>query len=118
MEQNSYGWMSRQLAEQSPIMITPITLQRLLKRGYEPLLAYYEKISPQLNEPMYTRPVRTVVGEVHLIGKLSVRLPTRCVLWLCKQHNCDKDGSRSSNKDIQVFLLNHYYDALPVMARC
>ncbi len=38
-----------------------ILLQRLLKRGYEPLLAYYEKISPQLNEPLYTRPVRTVV---------------------------------------------------------
>jgi hypothetical protein len=46
------------------------------------------------------------------------RPSTRCVLWLHEQHNCDKDGSRPSNKDIQVFLLNHYYDALAVMARC
>ena len=67
----------RQVVEQNSIMITTTTLQRLLKRRYEPLLSYYEKISPQLNEPLYTRPVRTVVREVHLIGKLSVRLPTR-----------------------------------------
>ncbi len=42
-------------------MITTITLERLRKRGYEAMLDYYSKVSPQLNEPLYTRPVRTVV---------------------------------------------------------
>jgi RNA-directed DNA polymerase len=32
-----------------------------MKRGYEPMLDYYLKIAPHLNEPLYTRPVRTVV---------------------------------------------------------
>jgi RNA-directed DNA polymerase len=45
----------------SPIMVTTITVERLIKRGYESMLSYYEKVSPQLNEPLYTRPVRTVV---------------------------------------------------------
>ena len=45
----------------SPILVTTITLERLHKRGYEDLLSYYEKIAPHLNEPLYTRPVRTVV---------------------------------------------------------
>jgi hypothetical protein len=31
------------------------------KRGYESLFSYYEKVSPKFNEPLYTRPVRTVV---------------------------------------------------------
>ena len=51
------GWA----VAQSPIMVTTITLERLRKRGYESLLTYYEQVSPQLNEPLYTRPVRTVV---------------------------------------------------------
>jgi group II intron reverse transcriptase/maturase len=46
---------------QSPILGTTITLERLRKRGYEAMLDYYLKVSPQLNEPLYTRPVRTVV---------------------------------------------------------
>ena len=46
---------------QSPILGTTITIDRLLKRGYVSLLEIYKKISPQLNEPLYTRPVRTVV---------------------------------------------------------
>ncbi len=50
------GWA----VAQSPILVTTITLERLKKRGYEPLLDYYFKVSPQLNEPLYTRPVRTV----------------------------------------------------------
>jgi len=45
----------------SPILFTTITLERLHKRGYEAMLPYYEKIAPHLNEPLYTRPVRTVV---------------------------------------------------------
>jgi hypothetical protein len=31
------------------------------KTGYEAMLDYYLKVSPQFNEPLYTRPVRTVV---------------------------------------------------------
>ena len=51
------GWA----VAQSPIMITTVTLERLHKRGYESMLDYYTRVSPQLNEPLYTRPVRTVV---------------------------------------------------------
>ncbi len=51
------GWA----VAQSPILVTTITLERLRKRGYESLLELYEKIAPHLNEPLYTRPVRTVV---------------------------------------------------------
>ena len=51
------GWS----VAQSPILNTTITLKRLKKRGYESMLEYYSKVSPQFNEPLYTRPVRTVV---------------------------------------------------------
>lgn len=51
------GWV----VAQSPILGTTITLDRLKKRGYISLLDIYKHISPQLNEPLYTRPVRTVV---------------------------------------------------------
>ncbi len=64
-QQHAFAWsrtrMGRWAVAQSPIMITTITLERLHKRGYEALLDYYLKVSPQLNEPLYTRPVRTVV---------------------------------------------------------
>ena len=33
---------------QSPILVTTITLKRLVKRGYEALLDYYRKVSPQI----------------------------------------------------------------------
>lgn len=46
---------------QSPILGTTITLERLSKRGYTSLLEIYKQISPKLNEPLYTRPVRAVV---------------------------------------------------------
>ena len=46
------GWA----VAQSPILVTTITLERLRKRGYESMLDYYFKVSPQLNEPLYTRP--------------------------------------------------------------
>ena len=46
---------------QSPILGTTITLERLKKRGYVPMLDIYKLISPQLNEPLLTRPVRAVV---------------------------------------------------------
>ena len=51
------GWA----VAQSPILTTTITLERLKKRGYQSMLDYYFKVNPQLNEPLYTRPVRTVV---------------------------------------------------------
>ena len=51
---------------QSPILGTTITLERLRKRDYESMLDIYKRISPLpiaigINEPLYTRPVRTVV---------------------------------------------------------
>ncbi len=46
---------------QSPILNTTITVERLKKRGALSCLELYLKISPQHNEPLYTRPVRTVV---------------------------------------------------------
>ena len=51
------GWA----VAQSPILVTTITLERLRKRGYESLLDHYFKVSPALNEPLYSRPERTVV---------------------------------------------------------
>jgi len=51
------GWA----VAQSPILTTTITLERLKKRGYQSMLDYYFKVNPTLNEPLYTRPVRTVV---------------------------------------------------------
>lgn len=37
---------------QSPIMVTTVTLKRLQQRGYESLLDYYYKVSPQFSEPL------------------------------------------------------------------
>ncbi len=62
---HAYAWSRTRMGgwrvAQSPILVTTITLKRLQKKGYESLLDYYLKVSPQLNEPLYTRPVRTVV---------------------------------------------------------
>ena len=33
----------------------------LRAKGYEAMLNHYKKVAPHLNEPLYTRPVRTVV---------------------------------------------------------
>ena len=61
----AYAWSRTRMGgwavAQSPILVTTITLERLARRGYESMQSYYEKVSPQLNEPLYTRPVRTVV---------------------------------------------------------
>jgi hypothetical protein len=38
---------------QSPILVTTITVEQLLKRGYESMSSYYEKVSPDLNELLY-----------------------------------------------------------------
>lgn len=64
-QDQAYAWSRTRMGgwavAQSPILGTTITLERLKKRGYIPLLDIYKLISPQLNEPLYTRPVRTVV---------------------------------------------------------
>jgi group II intron reverse transcriptase/maturase len=64
-QDHAYSWSRTRMGgwavAQSPILVTTITLERLRKRGYEAMLTYYEKIAPHLNEPLYTRPVRTVV---------------------------------------------------------
>lgn len=61
----AYAWSRTRMGgwavAQSPILGTTITLDRLSNRGYFSMLSLYEKLSPQLNEPLYTRPVRTVV---------------------------------------------------------
>jgi Retron-type reverse transcriptase len=63
--EHAYQWSRTRMGgwatAQSPILVTTITLERLRKRGYEALLTYYEKVAPHLNEPLYTRTVRTVV---------------------------------------------------------
>jgi RNA-directed DNA polymerase len=63
--EHAYQWSRTRMGgwatAQSPILVATITLERLRKRGYEAMLTYYEKIAPHLNEPLYTRPVRTVV---------------------------------------------------------
>ena len=61
----AYAWSRTRMGgwavAQSPILGTTITLERFIERGYESMLSYYENVSPQLNEPLYTRSVRTVV---------------------------------------------------------
>ena len=62
---HAYAWSRTRMGgwavAQSPILVTTITLERLARRGYEPMLDHYLKVSPQLNEPLYARPARTVV---------------------------------------------------------
>ncbi len=64
-QDHAYAWSRTRMGgwavAQSPILKTTITIKRLEKRGYSPMLDYYLKVSPQFNEPLYTRPVRTVV---------------------------------------------------------
>ena len=78
---------------QSPVLTTTITLERLRKRGYESMLDYYEKVSPQLNEPLYARPVREFIpppgrsgvrGAPHRLQ--AVRPPTRLYEYLLLLH--------------------------------
>jgi RNA-directed DNA polymerase len=82
------GWA----VAQSPILGTTITLKKLKKRGYESMLDYYQKISPQFNEPLYTRPawpalrnegysgVRGAPRQLQL-ARPSTRLVVRFFLW-------------------------------------
>lgn len=61
----AYSWSRTRMGgwavAQSPILVTTITLKRLAKRGYQPLLEYYLNVSPSDIEPRSTRPVRYVV---------------------------------------------------------
>jgi len=63
--EHAYSWSRTRkggwAVAQSPILVTTITLERLHKRGYVAMLDIYMKIAPHLNEPLYTRTVRTVV---------------------------------------------------------
>jgi len=71
-QEMAYQWSRSRMGgwaiAQSPILGTTITLERLCKRGYESLLTHYEKVAPHLNEPLYTRPVRTVVCKAHSVS--------------------------------------------------
>jgi group II intron reverse transcriptase/maturase len=53
----AYAWSRTRMGgwavAQSPILGTTITVERLIKRGYESMFSYYEKESPDLNEPLY-----------------------------------------------------------------
>jgi len=64
-QEHAYSWSRTRMGgwavAQSPIMGQTITLVRLKKRGYESLLEHYQKVAPQLNEPLYARTARTVV---------------------------------------------------------
>lgn len=64
-QEHAYAWSRTRkggwAVAQSPILITTVTLNRLEKRGYEAMIDLYTKIAPHLNEPLYTRTVRTVV---------------------------------------------------------
>lgn len=69
IDQNqAYAWSRTRMGgwavAQSPILGTTITLNRLGKRGYTSMFDHYCKVSPIVNEPLYTRSVRTVVWEV------------------------------------------------------
>ncbi|MCK9423781.1 MAG: hypothetical protein M0Q38_14410 [Bacteroidales bacterium] len=57
----AYSWSRTRMGgwatAQSPILKTTITMIRMTKRGYQSMLDYYLKVSPQFNEPLITWPV-------------------------------------------------------------
>ena len=57
----SYTRMGGWATARSPILKTTNTISRLQRRGYQSMSTVYESISTFLNEPLYTRPVRTMV---------------------------------------------------------
>ena len=60
----AYAWSRTRMGgwavAQSPILRTTITINRLKKRGFVSLVEYF-KLASIIVEPLYTRPVRTVV---------------------------------------------------------
>lgn len=57
-QEHAYAWSRTRMGgwavAQSPILGTTITLERLRRRGYVPMLELYVKLAPHLNEPLYT----------------------------------------------------------------
>jgi len=51
------GWATAR----SPILKRTITISKLERRGYQAMTTVYDSITPYPNDPLYTRPVRTVV---------------------------------------------------------
>jgi len=55
--EHAYAWSRSRKGgwaiAQSPILITTITLERLLHRGYEAMLAYYEKVHPDFKNSLF-----------------------------------------------------------------
>lgn len=49
-QDHAYSWSRTRMGgwavAQSPILLTTITVERLAKRGYEPLISYYEQVRP------------------------------------------------------------------------
>ena len=80
------GWA----VAQSPIMITTVTLERLHKRGYEAMLDYYSKVSPQLNEPLYPAIGGTYSGVRGAPHRLqAVRPSTRLCAGMLSHVDCE-----------------------------
>ena len=57
----AYSWSRTRMGSWavalSPILSTTVTKARLKRRGFEPMLDYYLKITQKFNEPLSTRPV-------------------------------------------------------------
>lgn len=60
----AYSWSRTRMGSWavalSPILKNTVTKARLKRKGFEPMLDYYLKITQKFNESPYTRPVRTV----------------------------------------------------------
>lgn len=69
----AYAWSRTRMGgwavAQSPMLGTTITLERLIKRGYQSMYSYYEQVSPQLNEPLYPASGGTYSG--HAFGLMK-----------------------------------------------
>jgi len=98
------GWATAQ----SPILVTTITLKRLMKRGYQSALDYYRKISPQFNEPLITRPVRSVVWEALPVGDAdgAAYSITCCTIFHCHHGRLFWNNHSSA---ISFMVVNDYH---------
>ena len=55
------------------VELNKCVLSHFCKRGYESLLEHYQKVSPLLNEPLYTRTVQGGVLKKCLVNIFSER---------------------------------------------
>lgn len=73
--EHAYAWSRTRMGgwavAQSPILGTTITLNRLVNRGYFPMVDHYRKVSPQFNEPLYMRPAWFILS----LSKGTVVMP-------------------------------------------